>query len=175
MMVKLFPQQNTELITTIERWQKVDAEYIATYGPARKKLAGRLEKGYEMVARDLCGWLAGHVGRIVVEEPFLKKSAEQLSTDDAVSLRKSTKYRQIAALGVFLTKLQNVAPSYGLRFEKLPGTKTTTTCYDCGFLTPPSEKLKNFCGGCGKLISQDFNAAANLSCLGTDARLTAEN
>ena len=67
-LVELFPQHSPELITAIEQWQKVDAEYMATYGPARKKLAGRLEKGYEMVARDLCGWLAGHVGRIVIEE-----------------------------------------------------------------------------------------------------------
>ena len=120
-LAELFPQHSPELITAIEQWQRGDAEYITTYGPARKKLAGRLEKGYEMVARDLCGWLAGHVGRIVIEEPFLKRSAEQVSTDDAVSLRKSTQYRQIAALGVFLTKLQNVAPSYGLQLEKRAG------------------------------------------------------
>jgi Putative transposase DNA-binding domain len=168
---ELFPQHSPELTAAIEQWQKTDTEYKATYGPARKKLAGRLEKGYEMVARDLCGWLAGHVGRIVIEEPFLKKSAEQVSTDDSVSLRRATKYRQIAALGVFLTKLQNVAPSYGLQLEKLPGANTTTTCYHCGFPNPSSEKLKNFCGGCGKLINQDVNAAANLSSLGAGVSL----
>ena len=150
-LVEMFPEHNPELITAIEQWEKIDAAYAAAYGPARKKLAGRLEKGYEMVARDLCSWLAGHVGRIVIEEPFLKKSAEQLSTDDLVSLRKSTKYRHIAALSVFLTKLQNVAPSYGLQLEKLPWAKTSSSCYHCGFLNPSSEKLENFCGGCGRL------------------------
>jgi hypothetical protein len=170
-LVELFPQQSPELVAAIEQWQKVDADYISTYRPARKKLAGRLGKGYEMVARDLCGWLAGHVGRIVIEESFLKKSAEHVSTTDSVSLRKSAKYRQIAAPGVFLTKLQNVARSYGLQLDKLPGAKTTTTCYHCGFSNPPSEKLDNYCGGCGKLINQDLNAAANLSSTGPDASL----
>ena len=168
-LLELFPQQSPELITAIAQWQKVDAEYIATYGPARKKLAGRLEKGYEMVARDICGWLAGHVGRIAVEESFLKKSAERVSADASLSLRKSVKYRQIAALGVFLTKLQNVAPSYGLQLEKLPGANSTAICCHCGFSNPSSEKLENFCGGCGKLINQDINAAVNLSSFGPDA------
>ena len=124
-LMDLFPQ-NTELIAAIEQWQKVDAEYVATYGPARKKLAGRLEKGYEMVARDVCGWLTGHVGRIVIEESFLKRTAEQVSTDDPLGLRKSAKYRQIAAPGVFLIKLQNVAPAYGLKLEKRQSANTKT-------------------------------------------------
>lgn len=84
-LVELFPQ-SIELTAAFEQWQKVDAEYMATYGSARKKLAGRLERGYEMVARDLCSWLAGHVGRIVIEEPFLKKSAKQVSSDEIVAL-----------------------------------------------------------------------------------------
>lgn len=172
-LMNLFPQ-STQLIAAIEQWQKVDAGYVATYGPARKKLAGRLEKGYEMVARDVCGWLTGHVGRIVIEEPFLKRAAEQVSTDDPIGLRKSAKYRQIAAPGVFLIKLQSVAPAYGLQLEKLQSANTKTRCYHCGFLNRSSERLENPCGGCGELITQDLNAAANLSSLGSDTRLAAD-
>ena len=32
-------KQSPELIAAIAQWQKVDVEYIATYGPARRKLA----------------------------------------------------------------------------------------------------------------------------------------
>jgi hypothetical protein len=170
-MFELFPQKSPELIAVIEEWQKIDAKFRDTYGSARKNLAGRLEKGYEMVARDLCGWLQGHVGRIVIEEAFLQKSAEHVSIDDPMSLRRAAKYRQIAAPGVFLTKLQNVARSYGLQLEKRPGANTTTNCYHCGFSNAPSKGLNYFCGGCGELIDQDLNAAANLS-LGPDASLS---
>jgi transposase len=164
-LLELFPQHSPELIAAIEQWQKIDEEYTSISGPARKKLARRLEKGFEMVSRDLCGWLAGHVGRIVIEEPFLKKSGERVSADSSIVLQRSTKYRHIAAPGTFLTKLQNIAPSYGLRVEKLPHADRTTRCYHCGFLNPSSENLYNVCGGCGNLINQDVNAAANLSSL----------
>jgi transposase len=66
---------------------------------------------------------------------------------------------------VFLTKLQNIAPYYRLRLEKLSAANTTTICHQCGFSNPSSQKLENFCGGCGKLINQDLYAAANLSSL----------
>jgi transposase len=78
-----------------------------------------------------------------------------VTNDDPDSLRNSTKYRQIAALATFVTKLKTVAPLYGIEVVEVPAQNTTTFCYLCGHTNPSSEKLENVCGGRGKVINQD--------------------
>jgi transposase len=83
--------------------------------------------------------------------------------EDPVSLKRSQKYRQFAAVGRFVTLLKNVAAKYAIMISVHEAKNTTRICQFCNHLNPAVDKEQYQCENCHRLIKQDQNAAVNLS------------
>lgn len=129
----------------------------------------RIEYSYQEIAHDILKYVVGRgLGRVLIEEGFLaqvSKQAPELGGDGYYALANSQKYRQFAAVGKFVAVLKMISRKYGVSVEEVPAAMTTRLCHECGHLNPPTPKQRFQCGGCQRLIDQDYNAAANLAAL----------
>jgi hypothetical protein len=132
----------------------------------------RLEYGHAQVAHDACRHLLQKgVNRLIVETSFLAKTSQNQDYEDHVSLKRSQKYRQFAAIGKFMAVLKNTAVKYGITVNMHEAINTTRICQYCNRLNPSTEKEQFICDNCGRLIRQGQNAAVNLSRFGCDPEL----
>lgn len=124
------------------------------------------EYGQAQVAHDVCRRLL-QVGvyRLVVASDFLAKVSQSIGNEDPVSLKRSQKYRQFAAVGKFVSTLRNVAMKYGIAVDEVAAINTTRRCHYCQTLNAATEKESYVCEGCERHVSVDQNAAVNLAAL----------
>ena len=150
-----------EILSTWRQRDEALGELIAFYFARSTK---RIEYGHAQVAHDVCRYLAKKgVFRLAVETSFLAKVAQQKSNEDPISLKRSQKYRQLAALGKFVAVLKNTATKYGIAVDEHNAANTTRICQYCNHLNPGTEKEHFNCENCNRQIKQDYNAAVNLS------------
>lgn len=156
----------------LNEWEKNDLRIGQLATEYAQRLTRRIEYGQIQVALDICRYLEKKgITRLIVEDSFLSKVAQKHDNEDPVSLKRSQKYRQLAAPGKFIVLLTNLAAKHGIRVEKLSGKNTTRICQYCNHLNPATEKEVFQCEQCHRLIKQDHNAAVNLSRFACDSEL----
>jgi len=153
-----------EVLKTLDAWQKKDEKIGSKATQFGERLVKRLAYGQSEVANDVCRYLKSmEITRLVVETNFLAKAAQHHDNEDPVSLKRSQKYRQFAAVGRFITLLKNVAVKYAITISVHEAKNTTRICQFCNHLNPAVDKEQYQCENCHRLIKQDQNAAVNLS------------
>ncbi|MGA3011577.1 MAG: zinc ribbon domain-containing protein [Terracidiphilus sp.] len=165
----LFPEDG-EVQAILQEWMPNDERiggFLAEFNP---RVTQRIEYGQQQVAHDLCRYLQSKkIGCLVVESKFLAKVSQQRDNEDRESLKRSQKYRQFAAPGKFIAVLKNTAVKYGIAVEEHESVNISRKCHYCDCLNPATEREKYNCGGCGRVVRQDHNAAINLSRFGGGA------
>lgn len=152
------------VLEILDQWQKRDEEIGQMADKFGKRLVRRLADGQSEVANDVCRYLQSKgITRLVVENNFLAKMSQHHDNEDPVSLKRSQKYRQFAAVGRFVTLLKNVAAKYAIMISVHEAKNTTRICQFCNHLNPAVDKEQYQCENCHRLIKQDQNAAVNLS------------
>ncbi len=163
---------DAEAQAILNEWRKNDLELGFLASRYNEKLTARIEYNQQQVAWDVCRHLQKKgVTRLIIETNFLATVAQKHDNEDPVSLKRSQKYRQFAAVGKFLGFLKNIAPKAGIVVETHQAINTTRICQYCDHLNPATEKDSFQCEKCHRLIKQDHNAAVNLSRFATDPEL----
>jgi hypothetical protein len=156
----------------LEAWRLKDDEIGALTAFYFARSTRRIEYGHLQVAHDVCRHLRDQgVSRLAVETSFLAKLAQNQSSEVPVALKRSQKYRQVAALGKFVAVLRNTAIKYGVAVDEHDAANTTRICRYCNHLNEATEREKYNCAACGRELKQDENAAVNLSRFAADPEL----
>lgn len=155
-------------------WCKNDLELGLLTAQYTERLTARIEYGQQQVAWDVCRHLEKKgMTRLIIETNFLAKVAQRHDNEDPVSLKRSQKYRQFAAVGKFIGYLKNIAPKAGIVVETHQAMNTTRICQYCDHLNPAIQAEAFQCEQCHRLVKQDHNAAVNLSRFAIDPELAA--
>lgn len=151
----------------IRGWATKDQDLYRVLEKASRLLDGRMERGYEQLARYICRNLAQKgIRRISMEETFLEKIAEAEKKYQPVALQKSARYRQAVGLSRFINILSQIGAKFGITLDRNHGAYTTTKCRFCGEKCEFGQGRTAQCPGCSRLIDQDQNAAHNLRNIG---------
>lgn len=135
------------------------------------RISGRLEKGYELVARDICRLFADHgVSTIAVQESLLSQVSRKRSRPSEngaadTILKNSQTSRQRVSPALLLQKVRNVAEQYGLAVLAVNNSFISRRHCDgdgCNHTNPASPNRLITCEKCGKVYDQDENAARNM-------------
>ena len=156
----------------LNEWGRNDepiGNLLAVYS---RRLTAHLEYEQQQVALDVCHHLLSNgITRLIVETNFLAKVSQKHDNEDPVSLKRSQKYRQFAAVGKYVQFLKNACSKCGILVNAQSNVNITRICQYCNHLNPATEKEAFQCEGCHRLIKQDHNSAVNLSRFGTNAKL----
>jgi len=156
----------------VAEWRREDELALASYRLLCHKTSKRIEDGQCEVAHDICRFLQSkNIGRLIVEQKFLARVAQQRNSYVHESLKRSQKYRQFAAVGKFVMILRHTATKYGMVVEQIEATNTTRICQHCNHLNPSTNREAYQCGSCGVVVDQDQNGAVNLSRFAADPSL----
>jgi len=156
----------------LNTWGKNEEEIGTLAAAYSKKVTTRIEYNQLQIAHDVCRYLKQKgITRLILEKNFLAKIALHQENTDPVSLKRSQKYRQFAAVGRFISLLKYTAVKYGIVTEPYEAMNTTRMCQYCNHLNPSTEKDRFQCEACGRTIDQDYNAAVNLSRFACDPKL----
>jgi hypothetical protein len=156
----------------LNEWEKNDDQIGTLSAAYNARLTAHLEYDQMQVALDVCGYLREKgITRLIVETNFLAKVAQKHDNEDPVSLKRSQKYRQFAAVGKFVQFLKDACSKCGILVDTHINVNITRICQYCNHLNPATEKEVFQCEGCHRLIKQDHNTAVNLSRFGTNVKL----
>jgi hypothetical protein len=165
-------KEDVELQGLLTQWERDDEQVGGLASMYSKTVTARIEYGQLQIAHDVCRHLQQKgLTRLIVEDNFLAQIAQNQDNEDPVSLKRSQKYRQFAAIGKFIALLKNTAAKYGITVDAHAALNTTRICQYCNHLNPATEKERFNCEGCGREIKQDDNAAVNLSRFDSDLEL----
>lgn len=152
-----------ETAKDIRDWSVQDRDYCRVLRKASDLLDGRLRRGYDQLAHQLCRVLAPRGIRVIsIEEHFLKKIAEAEKKEQPVALQKSARYRQAVGVGRFIDILGQIGIKYGIALKRNNAMYTTALCRFCAAKCEFDGRRTMQCPGCSRVIDQDQNAAHNL-------------
>lgn len=147
----------------IRAWALKDADFQRVTTKLSSLLDGRIKRGYEQLAHHLCRKLAERgVGRVAIEENFLKAVAETEKKYQPEALQNSARYRQAAGASRLIATMEHIGIKYGIALLRHKAAYTTATCRFCAALCEFGAKRTAQCPGCSRVIDQDQNAAHNL-------------
>ncbi|MGH3783140.1 MAG: hypothetical protein ACRDRO_21580 [Pseudonocardiaceae bacterium] len=157
------PPGGETIAARLETWRAADRRAWETEAHGRERaLANRTD-----LYRQVAAWIAGHAGKIVVDDTAVSAVARrpdptQEPTVPGAMEQAAARRRTHAAPGRLREIMVNTATREGVTVEKVPHTGITRTHYRCGHLNPPDDRyatsLSVLCDGCGAYYHQDDSA-----------------
>lgn len=158
------PLTDTDIATIFVRWLKWDAHCGVLYAKLCASIAARIRDQYFVIANKICREYTD----IGVPDKFVKQVAEavhnkkkraKMTDEEKAASNAAARRRQLVGPAGFVQILRWVARKYGCRVHTINPWMIARRCHKCRTDNPPTIEETYYCGGCGKEIRADENAA----------------